>query len=334
MMQDSSVALAMDWGGTWCRIAVVSRDGRMLWQTRARNAAGAEKEQLLDSALDLIQQARDWCGSGRSITGLGVAAAGPVDSDSGTLLEPPNLAALDGVSLKAVWESELDFPVLVGNDANLAALGEYNYGAGLEARQFRPESNSLVYITVSTGIGGGVIDRGKLLLGGRGLAGEVGHMVIDMRPEAPVCQCGLRGCLEALASGTAIAKVARERAAQPGEKNGALGQLEPGLITAERVLDAAGAGDSLAWNILEGVIESLSVGMTNLLHLYNPDVVVMGGGVTFGLVRMGLLPSIYGQMQQRAMSDGHRNFHLTPSRLGDAPGMLGAASLVWSGGEA
>ena len=331
MMQESSVALAMDWGGTWCRIAVVSRDGRILWQSRVRNAAGAEKEKLMDSALDLIQQAKDWCGSGRPVIGLGVAAAGPVESDTGTLREPPNLPALDGVSLKAAWESRLGFSVRVGNDANLAALGEFAYGAGLEARQFRPESNSMVYITVSTGIGGGVIDRGKLVLGGRGLAGEVGHMVIDMRPDAPVCQCGNKGCLEALASGTAIAKVAREKSAQPGEKNGVLGELESGLITAERVLDAAGEGDPLAWSILDEVIDSLSVGMTNLLHLYNPDVIVMGGGVTFGLVRMGLVPRIYGQMQQRAMTDGHRNFHLIPSRLGDAPGMLGAASLVWNG---
>lgn len=331
MMQDSSVALAMDWGGTWCRIAVVSRDGRILWQSRVRNAAGAEREKLLEGALDLVHQGRKWCGSGRSIVGLGVAAAGPVDSDTGTLREPPNLPALDGVSLKSVWEAGLGIPIRVGNDANLAALGEFTFGAGLEARQFRPETNSLVYITVSTGIGGGVIDRGKLLLGARGLAGEVGHMVIDMRPDAPMCQCGNRGCLESLASGTAIARVAREKSAQPGEKDGVLGELEPGLITAERVLDAAGEGDSLAWSILEDVIDSLSVGMTNLLHLYNPDVVVMGGSVTFGLVRMGLLPRIYGQMQQRAMTGGHGNFHLIPSRLGDAPGMLGAASLVWNG---
>ena len=130
-----------------------------------RNAAGAEKDKLLSSGLELIQHARDWCGSGRPITGLGVAAAGPVDSDSGTLREPPNLPALDGVSLKAAWESKLGLPVRVGNDANLAALGEFAYGAGLEARQFSPESNSLVYITVSTGIGGGVIERGQVVAG-------------------------------------------------------------------------------------------------------------------------------------------------------------------------
>ena len=332
MTQETAVALAMDWGGTWCRIGVVGRDGRMVWQSRVRNAAGAGKEQLLADGEGLVRQAMEWCGSGRNIAGLGVAAAGPVDSDTGTLQEPPNLPALNGVSLKETWESGLGMAVHVGNDATLAALGEFNYGAGLEARQFREGSNSLVYVTVSTGIGGGVIDRGRLMLGSRGLAGEVGHMVIDRRPDAPACQCGNKGCLEALASGTAIARTARQLASEPGNNDSVLADLEPGLITAERVLDAAGEGDALSWKILEDVIDSLATGLTNLLHLYNPDLVVMGGGVTFGLVRMGLLPRLYSQMQQGAMTEGHRNFQLTPSRLGDAPGMLGAASLVWGNG--
>lgn len=334
MTQDTAVALAMDWGGTWCRIAVVSREGRILWQSRVRNAAGADKEQLLADGEALARQAIDWCGADRKPVGLGVAAAGPVDADSGTLREPPNLASLNGVSLKEAWESRLGMAVHVGNDANLAALGEYEYGAGLEARQMRqaPDSDasSLVYVTVSTGIGGGVIDRGRLLLGSGGLAAEVGHMVIDRRPDARECQCGNRGCLEALASGTSIARIARQLVAEPGNGEGILAELEPGLITSERVLDAAGEGDTLAWNILDDVIDALSVGLTNLLHLYNPDVLVMGGGVTFGLVRMGLLPRIYSQMQQRAMTEGHKAFQLIPSRLGEAPGMLGAASVVWS----
>ena len=330
MDQETGVALAMDWGGTWCRIAVVSREGRILWQSRARNAAGADREQLLADGEALVRQAVDWCGPGCLVAGLGVAAAGPVDSESGTLQEPPNLPALNGVSLKAAWQPQLGMEVHVGNDANLAALGEYEYGAGLEARQIRDGSNSLVYVTVSTGIGGGVIDRGKLLLGSRGLAAEVGHMVIDRGPDAQMCQCGNRGCLEALASGTSIARIARQLAAEPGGNGGILTELEPGLITAERVLEAAGEGDALAWHILDDVIDALSTGLTNLLHLYNPDILVLGGGVTFGLVRMGLVPRIYGQMQQRAMTEGHRAFRLIPSRLGEAPGMLGAASLVWS----
>ena len=330
MTQEMDVALAMDWGGTWCRIAVTNREGDILWQSRVRNAQDADAKRLLTDSRALIDQARKWCGTGRSVVGLGVAAAGPIDSETGTFREPPNLAALDGVSLKGEWESDLGLGVHVGNDANLAALGELVYGAGLEARHRRERTDTLVYVTVSTGIGGGVIDRGQMLMGAQGMAAEVGHMVIDRRAEAPMCQCGNRGCLEALASGTAIAQTARGLAGEskPGETR--LGDISPLDLRAEHVFSAAGDGDSLAWNVLDDAIDNLSIGFTNLLHLYNPDLLVMGGGVTFGLVRMGLLPRIYSQMQQRAMSDGHRDFRLVPSRLGDTPGMLGAASLVWS----
>ena len=330
MTQETTVALAMDWGGTWCRIAVVDRDGRILWQTRERNAAGADKGRLLADAEGLVRQALAWCGDIHPVAGLGVAAAGPVDSDSGTLREPPNLAPLDGVSLKSLWESNLGLPVHVGNDATLAALGEFDYGAGLEARQVRESTNSLIYITVSTGVGGGIIDRGRLLLGSGGLAGEVGHMIIDPRPDAPVCQCGNRGCLEALASGTAIAKTARQLASEPECRESSLAAMEPDTITAERVLEAAGEGDSLSSKILDDVIDNLAIGVTNLLHLFNPDLVVMGGGVSSGLAQMGLLPRLHRQIQQKAMTNDHRNFDLVPSRLGDAPGIMGAASLVWS----
>ena len=330
MTQEMDVALAMDWGGTWCRIAVTSREGDILWQSRVRNAQGADAKRLLTDSRALIDEARKWCGRGRSVAGLGVAAAGPIDSETGTFREPPNLGALDGVSLKGEWESDLGLEVHVGNDANLAALGELVYGAGLEARHRRERTDTLVYVTVSTGIGGGVIDRGRMLLGAQGMAAEVGHMVIDRRAEAPMCQCGNRGCLEALASGTAIALAARRLAGESKLVESKLGDIVPSELRAEHVFSAAEEGDSVAWLIMDDVIDNLSVGFTNLLHLYNPDLLVMGGGVTFGLVRMGLLPRIYGQMKQRAMSDGHRDFRLVPSRLGDTPGMLGAASLVWS----
>ena len=330
MTQETDIALAMDWGGTWRRVAVVNRAGEMLWQARERNADSADTERVLADGAALVRQALEWCGTGRRPAGLGIAAAGPVDSDSGTLRKPPNLPELDGVSLKAAWEAALGLPVYVGNDANLAALGEFDYGAGLEARRRGQEVNSLVYVTVSTGIGGGVIDRGRMLLGSRGLAAEVGHMVIDRRRDAPLCQCGNTGCLEALASGTAIARTARRMVAEPGGANSELAALEPEQLSAERVLEAADQGDVLAGDILDQLLDSLAVGFTNLLHLYNPDLLVMGGGVSMGLAEMGALPRIYAQMKRRAMSEGHGNFRLAPSPLGDAPGMLGAASLVWA----
>lgn len=327
----ATAALAMDWGGTWNRIAVVDRQGEMLWQSRLPNAPGADQEQLLAGGAGLIEQAREWCGN-RDIVGLGIAVAGPVDATTGALLDPPNLAALNGVSLKALWEPDLGFPVRIGNDANLAALGEYRYGAGLEARRRQNTAATLVYVTVSTGIGGGVIDRGRMFLGANGMAAEIGHQVVDRSSSAPRCQCGAQGCLESLASGTAIARIARQRAAEPGT-NSALSNLAAGQITAETVFEAAGQGDALAQELVEAAVQTLAVGLVNTLHLYNPDLLVMGGGVSAGLVRQGLLPHLNTLMLERAMSEGHRNFRLVPSRLGDAAGMMGAAALVWSGDE-
>ncbi len=324
-------ALAMDWGGTWNRIAVVDRQGEMLWQSRLPNPPGADKEQLLACGAGLIEQAREWCGP-RPIAGLGIAVAGPVDAATGALLDPPNLAALNGVSLKALWEPDLGFPVRIGNDANLAALGEYRYGAGLAARRRQNTATTLVYVTVSTGIGGGVIDRGRLFLGANGMAAEIGHQVVDRSSDAPRCKCGRQGCLEALVSGTAIARIARQRAAEPGA-NSALSRLAAGQITAETVFETAGQGDALAQDIVETAVQTLAVGLVNVLHLYNPDLLVMGGGVSAGLVRQGLLPHLNTLLLERAMSDGHRNFRLVPSRLGDAAGMMGAAALVWAGDD-
>ncbi len=218
----------------------------------------------------------------------------------------------------------------VGNDANLAALGEFHFGVGLYASIEVSPPRTQVYVTVSTGIGGGVVDRERLFLGANGLAVEIGHMVIDRSASAPACQCGNRGCLEALASGTAIARTARSRVTETEGHSSALASGEVEAITSETVFQAAVQGDGLALNILEDVVDALSVGLTNALHLFNPDLVVLGGGVTVGLTDLNFLPRIESLMLQRAMSQRHKDFRLAASRLGDNVGMVGAAALVWS----
>ncbi len=330
MTQPAEVALAMDWGGTWNRIAVVNEPGEILWQARQPNTDGNDREELLAASEGLIRQAMEWCGS-RAISGLGVAIGGPVDAVSGAMQEP-NLPALNGVSLQSLWEPALGYPVYVGNDANLAALGEYRYGAGLEARRQGNPPRTLVYVTVSTGIGGGVVDdAGRMFLGAHGLAVEVGHTIIDRSSTAPGCRCGRVGCLESLASGTAIARIARRRVAEPDAAGSVL--AAPGIeqITATTVFEAAGRGDPLARAIVNDAVQALAVGLTNILHLYNPDLLALGGGVTSGLIDLGRLPQINDLMRQGAMTPGHRDFRLAPSRLGDAAGMMGAACLVWAG---
>ena len=332
MSASPQAVVAMDWGGTWIRVAVVGRDGEFLWQDRVPVPRDGTQEQLLEAAGGALRRGMAQ-GGPPGLAGLGVAVAGPVDAATGTLFDPPNLPALDGVSLKSLWETEFGVPVWVGNDANLAAVGEFFNGAGKEVREERgvPPS-TLVYMTISTGVGGGVVDRGRMFLGTNGLAAEVGHMAIDRSPQAPSCQCGSRGCLESLASGTAIARFARERiaAGTPGSSRpSSLASIGSGEITSEAVFEAAEGGDPLAVEIIEGVVQSLGVGLTNILHLYNPDLVVLGGGVSGGLVRLGLVPKIRAIMDSRAMSEKHKEFRLVVSRLGDSVGIIGAAALAW-----
>jgi glucokinase len=332
MTQHPQFAIAMDWGGTWARAAVIDRQGDIHWQSRTPNASGAGSERLLADAQSLLQEAISWCGN-RQLAGVGIAVAGPVDAETGTLHEPPNLRPLDGVSLKALWQPLLGFQVWVGNDANLAALGEFYHGAGLDAAQAGASPKTLVFVTVSTGIGGGVVNRGEIFLGSQGLAGEVGHMSIDWSATAPQCQCGNKGCLEILASGTAIAAAARDRLAG-GQWPGSIMAAGAGDdMTSESVFEAATLGDALALGILEEVVQALAVGLGNVLHLYNPDLLVLGGGVTSGFVQMGLLSRIESLTRDRAMTRQHNDFRLLPAKLGDAAGLVGAATQVWQGVE-
>ena len=328
MTQSPQFAIAMDWGGTWARAAVIDRQGDIHWQSRAPNAPGAGSARLLADAQSLLHEAISWCGN-RPVAGVGIAVAGPVDAETGTLHEPPNLRPLDGVSLKELWQPLLGSPVWVGNDANLAALGEYYHGAGRDAAQAGAPPQTLVYVTVSTGIGGGVVSRGEIFLGSQGLAGEVGHMSIDWSMRAPQCQCGNKGCLEVLASGTAIAGAARDRLAGGQWSGSSMAAGE--AITSESVFQAAAEGDALALSILEEVIQALSVGLANILHLYNPDLLVLGGGVTSGFIQLGVLPRIESLTRDRAMTRRHNDFRLLPAKLGDAAGMVGAATQVWQG---
>ena len=328
MTSPSPVAIAMDWGGTWTRAAIIDRNGEVLWNSRVANPKEAGQAALLAGADALLKDAISSCGE-RPIAGIGVAVAGPVDAETGTLYDPPNLPELDGVSLKARWEPMTGHTVWVGNDANLAALGEFHFGAGLESRLQGSPPSTLVYMTISTGIGGGVVDRGGMYLGAKGVAAEIGHMAIDISLTAPKCQCGATGCLESLASGTAIARIARSTVSGASNQDSSLATGELESITSESVFQAAAQGDRLALSILEDVVQALGVGLTNILHLYNPDLVVLGGGVTVGFSQLDFLPRIDEIMRDRAMSQRHKDFRLVPSSLGDGVGMAGAAAVVW-----
>ncbi len=326
-MSTPQVVVAMDWGGTWTRTAVIDRQGEILWQAREPNPQNGTKEEYLSNAEKLLSNAIHQAGG--PVAGIGAAVAGPVEPTTGTFFQPPNLMVLDGISFKALWEEAFQVPVWVGNDANLAALGEHYSGAGKESADKGRPVKTLFYVTVSTGVGGGVVDKGSVFLGANGLTAEIGHTLVDTTVDALQCQCGARGCLEAMASGTGIERIAKQKLASGGFPDSALAALDAGLVDSEAVFDAAEKKDSLALSILEGAVSALAVGLTNVVHLFNPDMIVLGGGVTDGLVKLDLLPEIDRQIHDRAMSELHKEFQLTSARLGDSVGLAGAAALVW-----
>lgn len=317
MSQGKHFILSLDLGGTHFRLALADEDGKLLSRHTAPTYPRQGREQAIRRIKDAITEMLSAI-SPAAVRGMGVAAAGLVDPLGGVLLTSPNLPSWENTPLKEIWEQELGLPVCVGNDASLAALGEHRFGTGRG-------SDDLIYITVSTGIGGGVIIRGELLLGVSGFAGEVGHMTIDLN--GPRCNCGNVGCLEVMASGTAIARLAVERVSC-GEASIITDLVAGDLsrVTAEVVEAAARSGDAVANAVMHTAGTNLGIGVVNLVHLFNPELVIIGGGVS----RAGEL--IFGPVRQvvaeRAMPGVKQKAKVVRSALGDDSGLYGAVALV------
>lgn len=251
---------------------------------------------------------------GETVEAIGAAAPGPVDPYQGIVLSAPNIPSWINLPLAGLLQAHFRVPVCIGNDANLAALGEWKYGAGKGHRH-------LVYLTVSTGIGGGVIMDNHLLLGYHGLAAELGHITVER--DGPVCSCGQRGHLEALASGPAIA-----RWAEAELSNGAastLSAVKP--VTTKLIAEAARQGDALASRALARAGEFIGRAIADILHMYNPSIVIIGGGVS--LSGELLMKSLREEIRLHVM-DSHYLDHLTvtTAALRDETGLLGALVLA------
>ncbi len=310
-----ALVAAVDLGGTQTRVALVDAEGHLL----ARRAMRTEPEKGPQDVLERIAGSLAECLAatppGARPVGIGVGAPGPLDPWRGIIFFAPNMPGWKDVPLKQILEERFGLPTVVGNDANVAAVGERRFGA---ARGH----DEVVYLTISTGVGSGVITGGKLLLGSRGIAGEAGHMTIDMH--GPVCACGNRGCLEVYASGTAIARVAADRL-RAGEKSSLAALNRP--PTAAEVADAAEAGDALARSVLVNAATALGIGITSLVHLLNPSIVVLGGGVS----RSGPIwwDTVRRTVEETAMPVFRTDLRIVPSALGDDVGLLGAAAAAF-----
>jgi glucokinase len=308
----------VDLGGTKLYSAILDSTARVLGEDLCDTEAASGVSSVLNRIVaSLTRAARDAGVDCNNLYRVGVAAPGPVETARGHIIDPPNLPGWGDVALGPLLSERLGLPVAVENDANAAAYGEYVAGAGRGAR-------ALIYVTVSTGIGGGIVLDGVLYRGPDGAAGEIGHMVV--LAGGPACGCGRRGCLEAVASGTAIARDGRN-AIERGQAMilRRLAAAANDEVSAEMVAEAAAAGDGDAAGILLRAAEMLGIGLGNLVNIFNPDVIVLGGGVTN--IGKALLQPAEVMMRRVAFAVPGRLVNLRRAEL-DYPAIQGLAGAL------
>lgn len=268
---DNRLIAAIDLGGTKIYTVLADAQGRILAFTREETKANRGPDAIIRQMASTVHTVFSKAGQSTSrLSGVGVCAAGFFDWQKKLLIHSPNLPGWDMVPLEKELEQQLGVPVIAENDANAQALGEARLGAGRGAQD-------QIFITVSTGIGAGLIVDGSIYRGSKGFAGEVGHMVV--KSDGPVCGCGRRGCLETVSSGTAIARAALN-AVNDGKKTLLSATLiSEGKLAAPHIFQAAQLGDTVAKEILAEATHYLGIGLVNLVNLLNPEIIIVGGGV-------------------------------------------------------
>lgn len=308
--------LALDLGGTKIIAAIISNQGQVLAReynpTLANEGPQAVVNRML-SVIDCLLSSRGIDSS--QLHSISIAAAGAIDFDKGLVTLSPNLPGWCDIPLRDIVQGKYGVNTFLINDASAAALGEHCFGAGKGV-------DNLILLTLGTGIGGGIIINGKLYYGSSGSAGEIGHMTIDVN--GPRCSCGNIGCLEMLASGTAVAREAIRRIRQgEGSSLTEIVGRKIGSITAEKVGMAAQGGDPLALEVILKAANYLGVGMANLVNIFNPEMIIVGGG----MAKMGdlLLDPARQVVRERAFQLPAQAVSIVPAQLGNDAGVLGAA---------
>ena len=302
---DESTYIGLDIGGTNVKASAVSSSGEITARVH-RPSPGGGGEAIRRTLGGLVESAAD----GRRIEGIGVGCAGVLAPDRRSIRSSPNLLAFEGFPLCDALEETFGVTALLENDANAIALGEHWRGAGKGAE-------TLVAITLGTGIGTGYILRGSLWRGGDGFGAEGGHTTIDLN--GPPCRCGNRGCLEAFVGACGILRRLGEKLAEGGSSS----RLAAGSDhTVEDIAEAAQDGDPLAVEIMRETGRSLGVGMANFANLFNPAMIILTGGVS----RTGeiLLGPAEAEMKRRAFAANTESLEVVTGRLGDDAGPLGA----------
>ncbi len=309
-----SLTCGIDVGGTKIAAAVVTSDGTVLEQARVVSPA-ADALAIEDAITGLVAE----LGSRHELVGVGVGAAGYVDSGRAVVMSAPNLALRD-LDLRSDLERRTGLPVVIENDANAAAWGEFAFGAGRDA-------DDLLLVTVGTGVGGGIVVAGELYRGAFGMAAEIGH--VRVVPGGVLCGCGNRGCLEQYGSGRALVRMTHEqartdpRAASMIERAGG----RPERITGQMITAAAADGDPFAVARLAELGRWLGEGIASIAAVLDPGLVVVGGGV--GDAGELLLQPVREAFVSEVIGSGHRALpEVRRAELGNDAGVIGAADLA------
>ncbi len=303
-------SIGVDVGGTKIAAGVVTPEGSVLDEVRYPSAGSPDV--LVENIFRAISEVR----GGSEVGGVCLAVPGLILAEEDKVVFSANLPTIQGIPLRDELEARIEAPLTIENDASAAAWGEFRFGAGSEA-------DHLVFITLGTGVGGGVVSHGVLLRGAHGAAGELGHTTIHAT--GPRCACGNRGCLEALASGSAIARRANEAAAERPESKLA-GVATRRRLLGEDVTKLAREGDEAALSVLEEAGTWLGIGVASFVNVFNPEVVAVGGGAS----EAGelILAATRREVHLRARSPSRDLVRIQSATLGPESGVLGAAALA------
>jgi len=305
--------IGIDIGGTKIEIAAVDSDGNIiesiLCYTNVKGGPQAIVSEIVTAIKKLQQTISTPCKA------VGIGMAGQIEAETGIVHFAPNLYWHD-FPLKEKIESKLKLPVFVTNDVRAATWGEWLHGAGKNC-------NNLVCMFVGTGIGGGIVINNRIVEGASNTAGEIGHMIVDIN--GPICTCGNRGCLEALAGGWGIEQRAEEAVKKhPVEGQKLLHLSSDGTITPKHVFQAYYEGDPLAKHLVDNITNALIAGAISIVHAFNPEKLILGGGIINGLPE--LVDWIREGVLQFALSAATTNLHIVPAELQHNAGSIGAAT--------
>ncbi len=319
-MRDNPLVLGVDLGGSKILTAVVNVKGEMRSRDHRRTPASRGPEAVIQALLDSMERALKQAGiAAAELEAISIGAPGFSSPETGIIFTSPHLPEWKDVPLRDIIGQKMGVKTLLLNDANAAALGEMYFGAARGVRNF-------ICITLGTGIGGGIVIDGEIYTGTLGTAGEIGHMTIDT--SGLKCTCGNIGCWETLASGEALAREAKRRI-KDGAKTAILEYAAGDInkVNAEVVHKAARQGDTLAKEVIAHVSYYLGIGLTSLINIFNPELIVIGGG----LANIGdiLLAPAYKLVRERVSKTAFASVRFARAKLGENAGVIGAAAYAF-----